>query len=55
MLVEYETPGDTPRTSRQLSFGVLPLPEQTFDVNDVESTIRVGEEGELRGTAFDTG
>lgn len=55
MLVEYETPGDTPRTSRQLSFGVLPLPEQTFDVSDVESTLRVGEEGELRGTVTNTG
>ena len=55
LLVEYETPGGTARTSRQRSFGVLPLPEQTFNVSEMESTLRVGEEGELRGTVTNAG
>ncbi|UIO99263.1 COG1361 S-layer family protein [Halobaculum sp. CBA1158] len=53
--VEYETPGGTPVASRTLSFGVTPLPEQTFDVSGLESSLRVGEEGQLTGTVTNTG
>ena len=53
--VEYEDAGGTDATSRRLSFGVTPTPEQTFAVGDLESTLRVGEEGELRGTVTNTG
>jgi sialidase-1 len=34
---------------------VTPLTEQTFDIEDVESTLRVGEDGELTGTVVNTG
>jgi hypothetical protein len=34
---------------------VAPLGEQTFSVSDVASTLRVGEEGELRGTVRNDG
>ncbi|MFC7069122.1 COG1361 S-layer family protein [Halobaculum lipolyticum] len=53
--VEYETVKGVSESSRQLSFGVLPLPEQTFGVDGLESTLRVGEEGKLTGTVTNTG
>ncbi|WP_435062790.1 COG1361 S-layer family protein [Halobaculum sp. EA56] len=53
--VEYETEGGVSATSRPLSFGVRPLPEQTFGVDGLESTLRVGEEGRLVGTVTNTG
>lgn len=53
--VEYETADGASATSRPLSFGVLPRPEQTFAVEGLESTLRVGEEGELIGTVTNTG
>ncbi|QZP38647.1 COG1361 S-layer family protein [Halobaculum magnesiiphilum] len=53
--VEYETEGGESATSRPLSFGVLPLPEQTFGVDDLASTLRVGEEGQVTGTVTNTG
>ena len=53
--VEYETEGGASATSRPLSFGVLPLPEQAFGVDDLASTLRVGEEGQVTGTVTNTG
>ncbi|WP_284013451.1 COG1361 S-layer family protein [Halobaculum litoreum] len=53
--VEYETVDGASAASRTLSFGVTPLPEQTFDVEGLESTLRVGEEGQLTGTVTNTG
>ena len=53
--VEYETVDGASAASRTLSFGVLPLPEQTFGVEGLESTLRVGEEGQLTGTVTNTG
>jgi hypothetical protein len=53
--MEYETVEGASAVSRTLSFGVLPLPEQTFAVDGLESTLRVGEEGELTGTVTNTG
>ncbi|AKH98530.1 S-layer protein [Halanaeroarchaeum sulfurireducens] len=38
-----------------LSAGVTPLSEQTFTIDTRESTLRVGEEGELHGTVTNTG
>ncbi|WP_277555394.1 COG1361 S-layer family protein [Halobaculum limi] len=53
--VEYETPDGASAASRALSFGVTPIPEQTFAVDGLESTLRVGEEGQLVGTVTNTG
>lgn len=53
--VEYEAEGGSSATSRPLSFGVLPLPEQAFGVGDLASTLRVGEEGQVTGTVTNTG
>jgi len=53
--VEYESESGASVASRPLSFGVLPLPEQTFGVDALESTLRVGEDGQVTGTVTNTG
>ncbi|UWG47863.1 S-layer protein [Halanaeroarchaeum sp. HSR-CO] len=53
--VQYTDPDGIPGVHRGLSAGVRPLTEQTFSVESAESTLRVGEEGELRGTITNTG
>ncbi|MDR5656684.1 NEW3 domain-containing protein [Halodesulfurarchaeum sp. HSR-GB] len=53
--VQYTDPDGLPGAQEGLSVGVRPLPEQTFDVETTESTLRIGEEGELRGTVTNTG
>ncbi|TKX70910.1 exo-alpha-sialidase [Halorubrum sp. GN11GM_10-3_MGM] len=53
--VSFETPDGISQTDRGLSAGVTPLSEQTFAIEDVESTLRVGEDGELTGTVENTG
>ncbi|MGM0399458.1 MAG: COG1361 S-layer family protein [Halobacteriota archaeon] len=53
--VQYTDPDGIPGVHRGLSAGVSPLTEQTFSVESAESTLRVGEEGELRGTITNTG
>ena len=53
--VTFETPDGIPHADEGLSAGVAPLGEQTFSVSDVASTLRVGEDGELRGTVTNDG
>lgn len=53
--VRFEDPSGIPGVDREPSVRVIPRPEQTFAVSDVESTLRVGEDGELRGTVRNTG
>lgn len=53
--IEYETPGGSSTESRPLSFGVTPLPEQSFTVGNIQSTLRVGEDGKLRLNVTNTG
>ena len=53
--VSFETPDGIPHVDEGLSAGVTPLGEQTFAVNNVESTLRVGEDGELTGTVTNDG
>ena len=53
--VSFETPDGIPQVDEGLSAGVAPLGEQTFAVRDVESSLRVGEDGELRGTVTNDG
>lgn len=42
-------------TSRTRTIGLRPLPEQTFSIDDVESSLYVGEDGTLEGTVTNTG
>lgn len=53
--VAYTDADGVPGVQERLSAGISPLPEQTFSVDPGESTLRVGEEGELRGTVTNTG
>ncbi|MDY6779607.1 MAG: COG1361 S-layer family protein, partial [Halobacteria archaeon] len=43
------------RTSNQLTTGVNALPEQTFEVREIESNLNVGDEGNLTGEIVNTG
>ena len=53
--VQYTDPDGLTGVHEGLSTGVTPLPEQTFDVGSIESTLRVGEDGEITGTIKNTG
>lgn len=53
--VTYEDEDGNDGTSATLPIGVTPLAEQTFEVRDVESDLRVDEEGTIRGTVVNTG
>jgi hypothetical protein len=53
--VEYESVDGENTQSRQLQLGVTPIPEQTFTLENVEGTLRAGEEGTLRGEVVNTG
>ncbi len=53
--VEYEDTDGVTRTSRPLSFGVRPTPEQSFALEDVSSDLRVGRTGTVSGTLVNTG
>ncbi|MFB6117989.1 COG1361 S-layer family protein [Halosegnis sp.] len=55
LTMEYETPDGAARSTRPLAFGVVPTPEQTFAVDNLNSTLRVGEEGRLQGVVTNTG
>ncbi|WP_336000968.1 COG1361 S-layer family protein [Halorientalis halophila] len=51
----YEDDDGVPAESDSLSFGVVPEPETAFSTSDVTSSLRVGEEGTLRGTITNDG
>jgi hypothetical protein len=51
----YSDPDGVPGVDEGLSTGVEPAPEQRFSFETVESTLRVGEEGEIRGTVRNDG
>jgi len=51
---EYEGPDGQTRTSETERFGITPHPEQSFAIEGVESTLRVGDEGHLRGQVENT-
>lgn len=53
--VEYEDTDGVTRTSRSLSFGVRPTPEQSFALEDVRADLRVGRTGTVSGTVVNTG
>lgn len=53
--VSFETSDGIDHVDQGLSAGVTPLSEQTFALKDIESTLRVGEDGEITGTVVNTG
>ncbi|WP_049984290.1 COG1361 S-layer family protein [Halorubrum sp. BV1] len=53
--VAFEDPDGISRTDDGLSLGVLPLAEQEFALTDVDSQLRVGEDGDLVGTVRNDG
>jgi hypothetical protein len=53
--VEYTSEDGTPGRSRAISIGFTPGAEQEFAVENVSSTLQVGEEGKLAGTVRNEG
>jgi hypothetical protein len=53
--VSYEDGESVPGRSKGLQFGVTPQAEQTFAVENVSSSLRVGEEGTVTGEVVNTG
>lgn len=53
--VNYTDTDGISRTKDGLVTGITPIAEQSFSVSDVESTLRVGEEGTLSGTVTNQG
>ncbi|WP_228841086.1 COG1361 S-layer family protein [Halorubrum sp. AJ67] len=53
--VIFKDPSGITRTDESLSFGVRPLAEQDFTVDDVQPNLYVGEDGEVRGSVTNEG
>ena len=53
--VRYETPGGVTRESSSETVGLAVGDEQEFSVEDIESSLRVGEDGNLIGTVRNEG
>jgi hypothetical protein len=53
--VTYDDTTGITNTHDQMTLDVTPRAEQTFSIDDVESTLRVGENGDLIGTVTNTG
>ena len=53
--VLFDDPDGITRTDEGLSIGVLPLAEQEFALTDVDSQLRVAEDGDLVGTVRNDG
>ncbi len=53
--IDYEDDDGNDRSDRTLKLGFQPIAEQTFDVTGVESSLHVGEDGDLRGELVNTG
>ena len=53
--VSYEGPNGQPGQSSDITVGVRPTPKGSFGLTDVQSTLRVGEEGTVTGTIVNGG
>lgn len=53
--VRFEDPDGITRADEGLSLGILPLAEQEFALTNMESQLRVGEDGDLIGTVRNDG
>ncbi|WP_241981517.1 COG1361 S-layer family protein [Halorubrum sp. GN11_10-6_MGM] len=53
--VRFDDPDGISRTDGELSLGILPLGEQEFAITNIDSGLRVGEDGDLIGTVRNDG
>ncbi|SFR42264.1 COG1361 S-layer family protein [Halogeometricum limi] len=53
--VDYKDASGNARTSPAFTVGMTALPEMTFEVSDVESSLRVGDSGKVTGNITNTG
>ncbi|MFA1611221.1 COG1361 S-layer family protein [Halobellus rubicundus] len=53
--IDFEKPDGTTGSTPSLTVPVRALPEMTFDISDLQSSLRVGEEGAVSGTVTNTG
>ncbi|RLM53579.1 sialidase [Halobellus sp. Atlit-31R] len=53
--IDFEKPSGTTGSTPSLTVPLRALPEMTFSVSDVDSSLRVGETGTLSGTVTNTG
>lgn len=53
--VSYEDPDGDQARGGSFTFGVTPQPEQTFDISEANSTLRVGDEGNVTATIVNEG
>jgi hypothetical protein len=53
--VDYTDVDGVRQTSEELVTGVTPLDEQSFSLSDLDSTLRVGQEGTISGTVTNEG
>lgn len=53
--VTFDDPEGISRVDESISLGVTPRAEQTFRIESGETTLRVGEDGDLRGTVTNEG
>jgi hypothetical protein len=53
--VDYTDVDGVRQTSEELVTGVTPLDEQSFSLSDLDSTLRVGQEGTITGTVTNEG
>ncbi|MFB6251467.1 MAG: COG1361 S-layer family protein [Halobellus sp.] len=53
--IDFEKPDGTTGSTPSLTVPLRALPEMTFDVSDMSSSLRVGEEGTVSGTVTNTG
>ncbi len=54
-VVEYQSPDGYSRVDQSISTGVVPEPKQRFALTDVESELRVGEDGDITGVVTNVG
>ncbi|WP_135663798.1 COG1361 S-layer family protein [Halorhabdus rudnickae] len=55
LTVNYEDGDGIPQQSSSMTAGIETLPEQSFALSNIESTLRVGEDGQISGTIENTG
>lgn len=53
--VTYDDASGRTRESPAFRFGVTPVAEQTFELSNIDASLRVGEDGTLAGTVTNTG
>jgi hypothetical protein len=55
LFVDFETADGESRRSASVTAGIVPQPEQSFSLAELNSTLAVGDEGKILGTVTNTG